>query len=142
MSPQSNSPGTKPKGAKQKAYQKGRRAEGLARWVLRAKGYRILESQLRGGRGTSAGEIDIIALRGATLVFVEVKARASLESGVRAITPQQQARIRKASEAYFARYAAAVEPRQGALNGRFDAILIAPGPLGLPKIRHLQNAWT
>jgi putative endonuclease len=129
-------------GAKQRAYQKGRRAEGLARWLLRLKGYRILESQRRGGRGTNAGEIDIIALRGGTLVFVEVKARASFEAGIQAISPQQQARIRRASEAYFARYAEARAPSRGGLNGRFDAILVAPGPLGLPKIRHLQNAWS
>jgi len=50
----------------------GRKAESLAAFALRLKGYRVLARRLR----TPAGEIDLIVRRGATIAFVEVKARA------------------------------------------------------------------
>ncbi|KGM35390.1 YraN family protein, partial [Inquilinus limosus] len=48
----------------------GHRAERAAAWLLRAKGWRILARRLK----TPLGEIDIVALRGRTVAFVEVKA--------------------------------------------------------------------
>ena len=51
--------------------QRGRRAENIAAMFLRLKGYTILDRRCR----TPFGEIDIIARRGKTIVFVEVKAR-------------------------------------------------------------------
>jgi hypothetical protein len=51
----------------------GRKAESLAAFALRLKGYRVLAGRLR----TPAGEIDLIVRRGATIAFVEVKARAT-----------------------------------------------------------------
>lgn len=50
---------------------RGRAAERLAAWLLRLKGYRILERRL----STACGEIDLVARRGGVLVFVEVKRR-------------------------------------------------------------------
>ena len=49
----------------------GRAGEAIAAQYLRLKGYRIIERNCRAGRG----EIDIIALDGNCLVFVEVKTR-------------------------------------------------------------------
>ena len=49
----------------------GRKGETLAAWFLRLKGYRILESRYK----TPVGEIDLIARRWGTTVFVEVKSR-------------------------------------------------------------------
>lgn len=124
---------------RQAAWRAGKRAETWAAWYLRARGFRILERGRRGRRGTGVGEIDLIAARGALLVFVEVKARASLEEARAAITPHQQKRLGKAAERYLAQ-ASARAGRQ--LAGRFDAVLVSPGPFGLPKIAHLPNAWT
>ena len=49
----------------------GRIAEAIAAFVLRLSGYRILARRWR----CSAGELDIVARRGSTLAFVEVKYR-------------------------------------------------------------------
>ena len=58
---------------RRKAEQGGRRAERLAAWWLRLKGWHILAMRAR----TPVGEIDLIARRGRTLAFIEVKARAT-----------------------------------------------------------------
>ena len=52
-------------------YRRGRLSEWLAAAALLAKGYRILGRRVR----TPYGEIDLIALRGRRLAFVEVKRR-------------------------------------------------------------------
>ena len=55
----------------------GRAGERRARWFYRLRGYRILARNVR----LPAGEIDLIARRGRTLVIVEVKTRQSLAAG-------------------------------------------------------------
>lgn len=114
-----------------KAWQRGRSAERIAAWALRARGYHILAERYK----TPSGEIDLIARRGGTLVFVEVKARATMAAGLEAISPRQQQRIRGAAETFLAK-------GYGPARCRFDAIVITPGPLGLPRITHRRNAWT
>src|SRR5687768_17011651 len=57
--------------ARQGAEIYGRRGETLAAWFLRLQGYRILETRYK----TPIGEIDLIARRWGTTVFVEVKSR-------------------------------------------------------------------
>ncbi len=74
---------------RRRAYGRGRRAETLAAWWLRLKGYRILARGFR----VASGEIDLIARRGRVLVHVEVKARASLEEAREALTPRQRTGI-------------------------------------------------
>ena len=59
---------------RRRAYGLGRRAEWMAAWWLRLKGYRILARDFR----VAVGEIDLIARRGRTLALVEVKARPDL----------------------------------------------------------------
>ncbi len=114
-----------------KAWQRGRSAERIAAWALRLRGYRILAERYK----TSSGEIDLIARRGGTVVFIEVKARGTVAAGLEAISPRQQRRIRSAAETFLAR-------GYGPSRCRFDAIVISPGPLGLPRITHRKNAWT
>jgi putative endonuclease len=53
----------------------GRRGEDLAHRFLQARGFRIVARNYRTPSGR--GEIDLVAWDGATLVFVEVKARQS-----------------------------------------------------------------
>ncbi|MBI5409206.1 MAG: YraN family protein [Nitrospirae bacterium] len=55
----------------------GEEGEGLASAFLKKKGYRIVEHNYK----TKIGEIDIIALDGSVLVFIEVKTRESLQYG-------------------------------------------------------------
>lgn len=112
--------------------QRGRRGETLAAWWLRLHGWRVVARGFVVGRGTGAGEIDLIVRRGGVLAFVEVKARPTLEQAAQAITPRQQDRIRRAAQAFLGR-----RPEFSACTLRFDAVLVAPGRLP----RHISDAW-
>ena len=113
---------------RRRAYGRGRRAEALAAWWLRLKGYRIVARGFR----VAAGEIDLIARRGRLLALVEVKARPSLEQARAAILPRQRERIARAAEVFLQRH-----PELAGLNLRFDVVLLAPGR----RPHHLANAW-
>jgi putative endonuclease len=102
---------------RQHAEKKGRYAEMLAAWLLRLKGYRILGWRVK----TPVGEVDLIAMRADTLVFVEVKARASLVLAQAALTPSALRRVQRAASYYLSSHSKKV------FNTiRFDAILVAP----------------
>lgn len=98
---------------------KGRRAETIAAWFLMAKGYRILARRVR----TRAGEIDIIARRRESLVFVEVKARATLDSALFALHPSALRRIEAASRVLAPHFG------RGCTTTRIDAVLVRPWTL-------------
>ncbi len=72
--------------------------ERVAAAHLEAKGYRILERNFR----TREGEVDIIAERGGTLVFAEVRTRRgeALGSAAESVTASKAARILAAAQAY------------------------------------------
>ena len=106
----------------------GRFAEARCALGLRLKGYRILARRHR----SRVGEIDIIARRGRTLIFVEVKARQSLGDALESLSARQRARIRNAAELYLA-----TRPQLGHLDARFDVMLVA----GWRWPRHLKDAW-
>jgi putative endonuclease len=110
------------------AFRTGLSAETRAAAFLMAKGYRILIKRFR----TPHGEIDIVARRRNLLVFVEVKARASLDEAAYAVTPRQQARIIAAAQAWLMAH-----PEHADFELRFDAVLIAPRRLP----RHLLAAF-
>jgi putative endonuclease len=114
-------------GKRQSAERHGRRAEGLATWWLRCKGFRLLAARLR----TRHGEIDLVMRRGNLLIFVEVKARASMSEAEDALTPRGLARMRAASRLVMERF-----DKKACLNHRFDALLIAPWhfPRHIPMI--------
>lgn len=110
----------------------GKLAEWIAAFYLACKGYRILARNVITGRGTTAGEIDIIACRGRCLVFVEVKKRQSLEQAAFSISEMQRNRIRRGAEAYLSDH-----PEFQHFDIRFDAVLIK-----LPaSVIHLANVW-
>ena len=118
------------------SHARGLRAEALAVFLLRLKGYRILARRLK----THAGEIDILARRGNTLAIVEVKARAGEDTAREALLPAQQARLRRAGEQLFA-----MRPALADCDLRFDLVLVTPSPLplGFPGgwPRHIPDAW-
>jgi putative endonuclease len=113
---------------RRRAYLRGRRAETLAAWLLRLKGYRILARDFR----LPVGEIDLVARRGGVLAVVEVKRRSHLAAGLEAVTPRQRRRLARAAEAFQARH-----PRLRALRLRFDVVVVVPGALP----RHIADAW-
>jgi len=94
----------------------GQEGEQLAAAYLLNKGYRIIERNYRFHRN----EIDIIALHGRTLCFVEVKTRLSSAKGhpAEAVTVPKQHEIIKAARAYLALYA------DGECDCRFDVVAI------------------
>ena len=77
----------------------GRVGEDLAAEHLTATGWQVVERNLRIGRG----ELDIVALDHRTLVFVEVKTRRSLVTGVpqAAVTPDKLRRLRRLAGQYL-----------------------------------------
>jgi putative endonuclease len=121
-------PGLMPNAQKQAAFHLGLSAESRAAAWLVARGYRILARRYR----CAAGEIDIVAGRRHTIVFVEVKARATLDDAAESVTPRQRARIAAAAEIWLAS-----NPKAEYRDLRFDAILVAPGKLP----RHIQGAF-
>jgi putative endonuclease len=96
--------------------------------LLIAKGFRILARRWR----SPVGEIDIIARRRSLLVFVEVKARETLDDAAWSVTERQRSRIIAAAEAWLAQNA---DDRIHDI--RFDAMLVAPGRIP----RHVPAAF-
>lgn len=120
------------KTGKQRAERWGRIAETLSVLTLRIKGYRILERRIKALRGSGAGEIDIVAQKGAFLVFIEVKARKTLDEAKESLGFRQRTRIWKAAELYLAQH-----PELSSLQPRFDAMAIAPKHWPV----HIIDAW-
>ena len=114
--------------SKKTSYQIGLYSEFLARMYLRFRGYRILKSRYVTGRNTNRAEIDIIAQRKNTIVFIEVKSRQTIDAAWAAITPQQSARLRRAAETYLIN-------RRWTGDARFDVIVVCGH-----KIYWAQNA--
>ena len=111
--------------------QKGRFGEFLARMMFRFKGYRVIEENYVTGRGTTAGEIDFIAKKAHTIVFVEVKERQTMENALYAISEHQKERLKRAAKLYLARH-----PRYLDYDVRFDAVFVSKF-----KLKHIQNAF-
>jgi putative endonuclease len=109
------------------AEARGRRAESLAAWWLRFQGWRILARRVR----TPVGEVDLVARRGRTVAFVEVKARATHAELELAIDERRIRRVAAAANALAARYAGPHD------DIRIDVILIARGRWP----RRLTNVW-
>lgn len=116
------------KAARKTNHQSGLRAETIAAFLLRLKGYRILRTRWR----TPVGEIDLLATRGKTLVIVEVKYRKTVEAALACVTHTQRQRLDHAM-----RYVVAGLPRYNNYTWRYD--LMAMAPRTWP--RHIISAW-
>ena len=104
--------------AKRKKERRGRFAEHIAAAYLRLKGHRILERRFK----AATGEIDLIALQGRRIAFIEVKARADLEACEASVTPKLRQRVRRAADAWMAKHSAFHDHDLG-----FDLVFIRPG---------------
>jgi putative endonuclease len=111
----------------------GQASEQLAERFLRAKGYRILERNLR----TSLGELDLVADDDGVLVFVEVKARATDAFGgaVLAVDCRKRAKLVRLASQYLARR------HWTEKLCRFDVVLVQGPSTDKDRIEHLQNAF-
>jgi putative endonuclease len=109
------------------AEKRGRGAETLACWYLRLQGWRILARRAR----VPGGEVDIVARRGRTLAFVEVKARSNDEAAALSLDEWRLRRVAAAAERLAPRFM-----REGD-DIRIDALFVVPRRW--PK--HLANVW-
>jgi putative endonuclease len=113
-------------------YRRGHISEWLAAATLLARGYRILGRRVR----TPYGEIDLIAVRGRRLAFIEVKRRATRLEAEAARTPRQAGRMARAAEFWVSRHSAFREHDRG-----LDAVLVMPRslPVHLPDALHASR---
>ncbi|HTQ54662.1 MAG TPA: YraN family protein [Bryobacteraceae bacterium] len=109
----------------------GRRGEDLAHRFLRRHGLAIVARNFR-PRG-SRGEIDLVGWDGGTIVFVEVKTRASADRGSPglAVGREKERDLRRAANEYLRRCGA---PREYA---RFDIVsVLLADPPGIEWVRN------
>jgi putative endonuclease len=118
---------------KLRAYRAGFAGEISAVLLLFFKGYRIVGWRYKTGQG----EVDILALKGRTLVAVEVKARARLEDAIEAVNFKNRERVERAALRFMA-----VHERLKIETLRFDvvAVRIVRGVVPVALL-HLDNAW-
>lgn len=112
----------------------GNRGEAAAAEYLRSRGYRILEV----GRRFRFGELDLVAVDGETIVFVEVKTRASDARGTpaAAVDRVKRERLTRAALAYL--------KSRGWLDrrARFDVVAVVwPDAGAPPTFEHFCNAF-
>jgi putative endonuclease len=107
---------------------RGRRAEAMAAWFLRAKFYRILARRYR----TPVGEIDLIVRRGRTIVFVEVKQRPTADAAIEAVTVKVRRRVARAASIWLSAHPAAAD-----FDVRFDVVIAVPRRIP----RHLVSVF-
>ena len=110
----------------------GAAAEQLAVRHLEAHGCIVMERRFR----CAGGEVDIVAREGDTLVFVEVKARATLRYGgpAAAVGPRKQRRIAGAARNFLRTRCDRAYPC------RFDVVCVVAGN-GRAEVRWLKDAF-
>lgn len=112
----------------------GQRGEATAARYLRRLGYHIVGRSERGG----LGEIDLVAVDGRTVVFVEVKTRRTHDAGhpEDAVDERKQRRLTRLALSWLKRHDLLENP------ARFDVVAVTwPAPEKRPRIEHFQNAF-
>jgi len=112
----------------------GRRGEDAAARFLLGLGYTIVAR----GHRDNIGEIDLVAVNGRTVVFVEVKTRTTHDAGhpADAVDAAKQRRLTRLALSYMKRHDLLE------CSARFDVVAITwPAGRGQPTIEHFQNAF-
>lgn len=125
----------KKKGEPKKLHNKriGKKGEDAAARYLELRGYDIVERNWE----CPAGEADIVAFEGDTLVFVEVKTRTSFEKGFpsESVTPEKRARYEKIA-CWYLRDHDYVE-----MPVRFDIMALLVVAPDRAVVRHYRDAF-
>ncbi len=111
----------------------GRRGEDAAAAYLERTGMTVVERNWR----CKAGEVDLVALDGSEIVFVEVKTRKTTATGQpeEAVTPAKQRRYKRLAEAYL---------QQAGLSDvtvRFDVVSLLVVAEDRALLRHHRSAF-
>jgi putative endonuclease len=110
----------------------GRRGEAVAADFLRTRRYTIVARNYR----CRAGEIDLVAMDGSVLVFVEVRSRRGDRAGtpLESVDPRKQAQVVRVARRFLAeRGWYERDARFDVVGVRFDA--------DPPVVEHVQNAF-
>lgn len=101
---------------------------------LKKMRYRVIAKNYR----SQFGEIDIVAVAGRTIVFVEVKTRSDddLADPEDAINAERRRRLIRSAAHYLA-----LRKPKGEWETRFDVIAIVKSKSGPPEIRHIESAF-
>ncbi len=110
----------------------GREGERVAERFLKKKGYKLVERNYR----CAGGEIDLIALDGRVIVFVEVKTRTGHGFG----TPLEAVEFRKQKKMILAAQYFLSEKGLHQREARFDVVGIS-WPQREPVVEHIENAF-
>jgi len=112
----------------------GRAGEHEAARFLKRKGYRIVTRNYR----CSAGEIDLVALDGGMVVFVEVKTRTDCEHAdpQDAVTPEKQHRLMRAARNFI------LQTQSQGRDFRFDIVAVVWPTAGPVRVEHFVNAFS
>lgn len=110
------------------SYDIGIFSEFVACLYLRLHGFKILQHRYVTGKNTGRAEIDVIAKRKDLIIFVEVKRRKDLITGLEAVTAVQTNRLRRAAETYLAQ-------KRWKGDARFDIVVVMPH-----KIQWIKSA--
>ncbi len=106
---------------------------------LEARGYRVVDTNVRPLGGMARGEIDVVAWEGDYLVFVEVKTRrvALGEQGTpaEAVDARKQKQLTRLATAYLAKHNLDDVPC------RFDVVAIVRSRNGPPRFTLLRDAF-
>ncbi|MGN1058810.1 MAG: YraN family protein [Clostridia bacterium] len=115
----------------------GQAGEKAACRHLKQKGYKILTRNYQKAEGKIIGEIDIIAQKGDTVAFVEVKTRSSEAFGLPCefVTKSKQQKIIRTAYTYI------MEHRLDA-NYSFDVIEVLHDGRKIQTLRHIPHAFT
>lgn len=115
--------------ARVKAYRRGLFAETVAALLLRLRGHRIVAQRYR----TPVGEIDLVALKGRRLTFIEVKRRNTADDAAWTLPAKQRRRIVRAAQYWLAGH-----PDFAGHDIAFDVVLAAPWAWP----RYIENAFS
>jgi putative endonuclease len=117
----------------------GARGEAETAAFLEARGYRLVDANVRPLYGMARGEIDLVAWQDKTLVFIEVKTRrrafGSQGTPAEAITARKCRQLVRLATAYIARY------RLDDVPCRFDVVEVVDVPNRPLQISLLVNAF-
>jgi putative endonuclease len=115
------------------SHELGRWGEAVAAGWLEARGWRIVARNFR----YRHKELDLVARRGRTVAFIEVKTRRDRRFGhpAECVTRAKRRELERAATFWIARHG---RPRE---EYRFDLVTVQPRRDGTAEIDYLENAW-